>query len=57
MVERQQARQDWVGRMQESVLGLRDWRAGHHQATFAELEEELDRRWHGYARRCWPNWP
>ena len=47
MVERQQARQDWVGRMQESVLGLRDWRAGHHQATFAELEEELDRRWHG----------
>lgn len=47
VVAGQAARQDWAGLMAESVLGLRDWRASHPQATFVELEEELDRRWHG----------
>ena len=45
MATTQQARRDWAGIMQESVLGLQDWRAGHPQATFAEIEGELDRRW------------
>ena len=45
MAATQQAGRDWAGMMQESVLGLQDWRAGHPQATFAEIEGELDRRW------------
>jgi hypothetical protein len=45
MATTRQAGRDWAGIMQESVLGLQDWRAGHPQATFAEIEVELDRRW------------
>ena len=41
----QQLRRDWGGAMQESVLGLQEWRAGHPQATFAAIEAEVDRRW------------
>ncbi len=47
MAATQSARRDWALVMQESVLGLHDWRARHPQATFAELEAELDRRWSG----------
>ena len=45
MAATRQARRDWAGIMQESVLGLQDWRAGHPQATFAEIEAEVDRHW------------
>jgi hypothetical protein len=41
----QQGQRDWDEAMQASVLGLQDWRAGHPQATFAEIEAEVDRRW------------
>jgi len=47
MATPQEARQDWVRVLYESVSGLQDWRAGHPQATFAEIEGELDRRWSG----------
>ena len=45
MATTRQAGRDWAGLMQERVLGLQDWRAGHPQATFAELAGEVDRRW------------
>lgn len=47
MAATQRTQRDWAGVMQESVLGLQDWRAGHPQATFAEIEAEVDRRWSG----------
>src|SRR5437588_11919962 len=36
----------WEHGMQEAMLGLRDWRALHPSATLAEIEAELDGRWH-----------
>jgi hypothetical protein len=45
MGREQQGQRDWGGAMRESVLGLQEWRAGHPQATFAEIEAEVDRRW------------
>lgn len=47
MAGEQRARRDWAGVMQEHVLGLQAWRAGHPTATFAEIEAELDRQWSG----------
>lgn len=34
----------WEDGMQAAFLGLRDWRALHATATFAEIEGEVDRR-------------
>ncbi len=45
MAATQQARRDWAGIMQESVLELRDWLTGYPQVTFAEIEAEVDRCW------------
>ena len=36
----------WSGEAQGALLGLRDWRAQHPDATLADMEAELDRRWH-----------
>ncbi len=35
---------EWEESTQSVLLGLRDWRALHPQATLAEIEAELDRR-------------
>lgn len=35
----------WEGQAQGLFGGLREWRATHPQATFAEIEAELDRQW------------
>jgi hypothetical protein len=35
----------WDGDVREALLGLREWRAAHPQATLAAIEAELDRRW------------
>src|SRR5262245_43326469 len=47
MAGAEQARRDWAGVMQERVLGLQEWRARHPTATFAEIEDEVDRQWSG----------
>jgi hypothetical protein len=34
----------WKKLAQEVLSGMRDWRVQHATATFAEIEEELDKR-------------
>jgi hypothetical protein len=34
----------WAKPAQEVLSGMRDWRVQHPRATFAEIEEELDKR-------------
>jgi DNA-directed RNA polymerase subunit RPC12/RpoP len=35
----------WEGQAQDLFGGLREWRATHPTATFAEIEAEVDRQW------------
>src|SRR5579859_5579865 len=35
----------WEERAQDLFGGLREWRATHPTATFADIEAELDRQW------------
>jgi YgiT-type zinc finger domain-containing protein len=37
-------RQSWNGMSEEIISGIAEWRQQHPQATFRELEEEVDRR-------------
>ncbi len=36
--------QQWADLSEEVLSGMRDWRVQHPQATFQEIETELDRR-------------
>ena len=40
----EQMRKSWNGMSEEIISGIAEWRQQHPQATFRELEEEVDRR-------------
>jgi len=40
----EQMRQSWNGMSEEIISGIAEWRQQHPQATFRELEAEVDRR-------------
>jgi YgiT-type zinc finger domain-containing protein len=40
----EQMRQSWNVMSEEIISGIAEWRQQHPQATFRELEEEVDRR-------------
>jgi len=40
----EEMRQSWNGMSEEIISGIAEWRQQHPQATFRELEEEVDRR-------------
>ena len=40
----EQMSQRWNGMSEEIMSGIAEWRQQHPQATFRELEEEVDRR-------------
>jgi hypothetical protein len=40
----EQMRKSWNGMSEEIMSGIAEWRQQHPQATFRELEEEVDRR-------------
>lgn len=40
----EQMRQSWNGMSEEIISGIAEWRQQHPQATFREIEAEVDRR-------------
>ena len=40
----QEAGQSWLGKGEEIMVGMTEWRLQNPKATFREIEEELDRR-------------
>ncbi len=40
----EQMRKSWNGMSEEIISGIAEWRQQHPQATFRELEDEVDRR-------------
>jgi YgiT-type zinc finger domain-containing protein len=46
-----QSEQQWRALSEEVLTGLREWRAAHPRATFAELEAVVDERLNGMRAR------
>jgi len=40
----EEMRKSWNGMSEEIISGIAEWRLQHPQATFREIEEEVDRR-------------
>lgn|SRR5487761_1430608 len=43
-MEEQQLEREWQALTEEVLTGMRDWRAAHPEATFAELEAAVEER-------------